>query len=138
MADEEDVPSGLDQPFGAPVHLGHERAGRVDKGEAAVPCLGRHRLRHAVRGEDHRPVVRHFAELVDEDRTHLLEAVDDESVVDDFVPHVDRRPEPLQCELDDLDRPVDARAKAARRGNEDVEGRPVQHGDSHVSLRLQP
>jgi hypothetical protein len=34
------------------------------------------------------------------------------------MPDVDRRSEPFERELDDLDRPVDARAKAARRRNQ--------------------
>jgi hypothetical protein len=39
--------------------------------------------------------------------------------MDDLVAHIDRRPEPLERELDDLDRPVDAGAKAARRRDQD-------------------
>jgi hypothetical protein len=34
--------------------------------------------------------------------------------MDDLVPHVDRRAEPLERKLDDLDRPVDTGAEAAR------------------------
>jgi hypothetical protein len=35
--------------------------------------------------------------------------------MDDLVSHIDRRAEPLERQLDDLDRAVDPRAKAARR-----------------------
>ena len=41
--------------------------------------------------------------------------LDDEAIVDDFMTHVDRRPEPLERQFNDLDRAVDACAKAARR-----------------------
>ena len=75
-----------------------------------------------MRREDHRPVVGHFVELVDEHRAQLPQPVDDEAVVDDFVADIDRRAEPLERELDDLDRPVDPGAEAARGGDQDSEG----------------
>jgi hypothetical protein len=39
--------------------------------------------------------------------------------MDDLVPNEDGRAESLERELDDLDRAVDAGAKAARRSDED-------------------
>ena len=69
-------------------------------------------------GEHYRPVVRHFVELVDEHGAQLRQPVDDEPVVDDLVANIDRRAEPLERELDDLDRPIDAGAKAAGCGDE--------------------
>jgi hypothetical protein len=41
--------------LGLAMHLGHQRAGRVDGEEAALTGLGGHRFRHAMGGEDHRP-----------------------------------------------------------------------------------
>ena len=70
----------------------------------------------------HGPIVRDLVELVDEHRAELAQAVDDEAVVDDLVADVDRRSEPLERELDDLDRAVDSRAKAARGGDQDSQG----------------
>jgi hypothetical protein len=58
--------------------------------------LGRHRFRHAVRGKDHGPVVRHLVELVDEDRALGLEVLDHEAIVDDLVPDIDRPAVTLQ------------------------------------------
>ena len=138
MADEEDVPPVLDQPLRLPVNLGDQGAGRVDISEAAVLCFGGDRFGNAVRGENHRPVVGDLVELVDEHCPHRLEPFDDEAVVDDLVADIDRRSEPLERELDDLNRAVDARAKAARRGDQDAKRSSVQHWESHVSLRLQP
>ena len=74
MADEQDVASVLDQPLGLAVDLGDQRAGRVDEGQAAVLRGGRHRLGHAVGREDHRPVVRDFVQLVDENRAQFAAA----------------------------------------------------------------
>ena len=73
--------------------------------------------------EDHRAVVGHLVELVDEHRAQLAQPVDDEAVVDDLVADIDRRAEPLERQLDDLDRAVDAGAEAARGGDQHVQGR---------------
>jgi iron uptake system EfeUOB component EfeO/EfeM len=43
--------------------------------------------------------------------------------VDDLMPDKDGRSEPLERELDDLDRAIDARAEAARSRDEDAKGR---------------
>jgi hypothetical protein len=40
--------------------------------------------------------------------------------MDDFMPDVDRRPKIGQSALDNFDRPFDARAEAARLGQNDV------------------
>ena len=51
---------------------------------------------------------------------------------------IDRRTEARERELYDLDRAIDAGAEAARGGDQHLQGRPVQHSDSHLRLRLQP
>ena len=140
MADEQDVAAVGDQPLGLAVDLGHQRAGGIDEGEAAVLRRGRNRLGHAMGRKDHRPVVGHLVELVDEHRAHRRQPVDDEAVVDDLVADIDRRAEPLERELDDLDRAVDAGAKSARRGDQDVRrgGRLFIVAAGDVRHRLQP
>ena len=85
--------------------------------------LAAHRLRHAMRAEDHRRAVGHLVEFLDEDRAALLEVVDDVAVVHDFVAHVDRRAQRFERALDDLDRAVDAGAETAGIGEDDVHGR---------------
>ena len=61
----------------------------------------------------------------------LAQPVDDEAVVDDLVAHIDRRAEPLERQLDDLDRAIDAGAKAARRGDQHMQGRAwFSHGQA--------
>ena len=54
-----------------------------------------------MRRENHRPVVGNLVQLVDEYGTHLLETLDDKAIVDDLVPYINRRPEPLERQLDD-------------------------------------
>ena len=75
MADEEDVPPFLDQPLRLAMDLRDEWAGRIDIGEPAVLRFGGNRLGDAMRREDHRPVVGHFVEFVDEHRAHFLQAI---------------------------------------------------------------
>ena len=119
------------------VHLGDQRAGRVKNAQAAPLGFLPYRERHAVGGEDHRVAGRHFIELVDEDGTLAAQVVHDELVVHDLVAHINRCSEALQCTLDDLDRAFDARAKAARVGEQDflvvhsfVSVGPVRSGDA--------
>jgi hypothetical protein len=50
-------------------------------------------------------------ELFDEDRATMLEVVDHEAVVHDFMAHVDWRAERFQRALDDLDGAVDTAQK---------------------------
>ena len=110
-------------PFGFAMYLADQRTGGVEKEELAALRFGRHLLRHSMGRKDHGPVVRNGIELVHEDRALCLQAFDDEAVVDDLVAHVDRRPEPLERQLDDLDGAVDAGAEAARSRDQDAQGR---------------
>src|SRR4051794_3733910 len=123
MADEQDVVVVLDQPLRLTVNLGDERAGGVDVGEVAALGCGGHRFGDAMRRKYYGPVIGHLVEFVDENRTELAQAVDDVAVVDDFVPHIDGRSEPLERKLDDLDRAIDAGAETTRRGDQDAQGR---------------
>ena len=79
--------------------------------------------------EHHRAVVRNLVELIDEHRAELAQAVDDEAVVDDLVADIDGRAEPLERDLDDLDRPIDSGTETARRGDQHSKGWLVQHAD---------
>ena len=121
MADEQDVPAGLDQPLGLAVDLADQRAGGVEIVEPARLGRGRDDLGHAMGGKDHRAAVGNFVELLDEHRAQPAQPVDDEAIVDDLVADIDRRAEPLDRQLDDLDGAVDPRAKAARRRDQHVQ-----------------
>ena len=70
-----------------------------------------------------RPIIGNLVELVDKDGAEATQPVDHETVMDDLMAHEDWRPKPLERELDDLDRSVDACAKATRRRNQHPKGR---------------
>uniref|UniRef100_A0A0N5A5U6 NAD-specific glutamate dehydrogenase n=1 Tax=Parastrongyloides trichosuri TaxID=131310 RepID=A0A0N5A5U6_PARTI len=95
------------------VHLGHQRAGRVEDLEAAPRRFLAHGLGNAVGTEDDDDVIGHLVELFDEDRPARAQVFDHELVVHHFVTHIDRRAEHLEGAIDDFDRPVHAGAEAA-------------------------
>jgi len=72
-----------------------------------------------MRGEHDNASGRDFGELLDEHRALRPQVIDDEPVVHDLVPHVDRPAEFRECLFDDGDGAVDAGAEAARIGQED-------------------
>ena len=101
------------------VDLGHQRARRVDRAQLPALGVGVHGRRDAVGGEDgDRALGDRVLELVDEDRAALAQGLDDVLVVHDLLAHVDRRAVQLERALDGLDGAVDARAVAARRGEQ--------------------
>ena len=65
MADEHDVTASGDEALGLAMNLGHQRAGRVEILEPAIPRLGGNGLGHAVRGEDDGRVVGNLVQLLD-------------------------------------------------------------------------
>ena len=73
-------------------------------------------------GEDDRLALRHLGLLLDEDRAALAQLLDHVLVVDDLLAHVHRRPVELERALDGLHGAVDARAVAARRGEQQLFG----------------
>ena len=123
VADEQDVAAVLDMPLGLAVDLGHERAGGIDIGQAALLGGGWDDLRYAMGGKHHRHAVRHFVQFLDEYGALSLQTINHKFVMHDLVADVDRRPETLDRQFDDADRAVDAGAKAPGRGNQQGEGR---------------
>ena len=114
---------------GLVMDLGHQRAGRVHVDHVAPPRLGRHRLGHPMGGKDHRAVIGNVVQFLDKDRALVAQAVHDELVVDDLVADINGGAPFLQRQFDDLDGTVHARAKSARRGKIQHQGRfRVFHG----------
>jgi hypothetical protein len=122
VADHHDLAPVLAHLGDLDVHLGHQRAGRVEHGEAAARRLGLHRLRDAVRREHDGRAARHSVEFVDEHRALALQVLDDGPVVHDLVAHVDRRTVLSERLLDDRDRAIDAGTESAGVGEQDVHG----------------
>ena len=48
MADEQDVPPFVDQPFGLTMHLGDQRAGRVHELQSSVARVRRNGFGHSM------------------------------------------------------------------------------------------
>src|SRR5262249_28734003 len=99
--------------------LGNERTGGIEIEEVPPRRILRDRLRNSVRREDDRAAGFDLIELVDKDRAFLLEAPNHMTIVDDFIPDIDRRPVFLEGEFDDLDRTVDPGAEATGGCQED-------------------
>ncbi len=116
MADQNDVTPGAEMTLSLDMHFGDERAGGVQVEQLAPPGLGRHRFGHPVRGKDDAGAVGRHVQLVDEHRAQPLEPLHDETVVHDLVAHIDGCPVFRDGQFDDSDRPLHARAEAARAG----------------------
>ena len=144
MADQEHMAAEALVAHRLLVHLGDQRAGRVEVEEVARLGVGRHGFRHAVGREDDRARLmlrRDFGQFLDEDGAEFLQTLDHVAVVHDLVADIDRRAVFLQRQHDDLDRAVDAGAEAARLAEPDGQRRfcgSVEHdaemasGDGHV------
>ena len=121
VADEDDRVAVGGELQRLAVDLGHQRAGRVDRLQAAALGLGVDRRRDAVGGEDgDRALGDRVVELLDEDRAALAQLLDDVLVVHDLLAHVDRRAVELERALDGLHGAVDAGAVAARGGEQEL------------------
>lgn len=123
VADEDDVTALFVGALGLFVDLGYQRTGRVDVVEPARFGLGRNRLGNAMRAEHDRNAIGHLIERFDENRPLRLQRFNDIAVMDDLVPDIDGGAITLDRQLDDADRPVDAGAKAAWGGHQNLEFR---------------
>jgi hypothetical protein len=113
VADQHDVVVVGGEAARLDVHLGDQRAGRVDRPQAARGRLVVDGRGDAVRGQHDGRALGDLLGLLDEDRAERLEPLDHVDVVHDLLAHVDRRAVDLQRLLDGLHGPVDACAVAA-------------------------
>ena len=104
------------------MHLGDQGAGGVEDAQAPRRRLLADILGDAVGAEDAGGAARDGGNLVDEDGAAVLEIIDHEAVVDHLVADVNGGAEQLEYALDDVDGAVDAGAKAAGIGKQDVLG----------------
>ena len=119
VPDQDDRVAAVGVPPRLRVHLRDERTGGVDRDELPGRRRVAHGRRDSVGREDDGRSFRHVVDRVDEDGAALLELPDDVRVVHDLLAHVHGRPIELQGALDCIDGPLDSRAVAAGRGQED-------------------
>src|SRR5205814_6540150 len=100
-------------------------AGRIEHRQTASRCFLLHAPRHAMGAENGDGTRRHLGEILDEDCAFVLQAFDHVFVVNDLVPHIDRRAIFFERTLDNLDRANDTRAKAAGLRKIHFHGTPV-------------
>ena len=122
VADEHDRVPLLGELARLDVHLGHQRAGGVDRAQVALLGVRVHARGDPVGGEDDQLALRHLGLLLDEDRAALRQLLDHVLVVDDLLAHVDGWPVHVERVLDRLHGPVDTGAVAAWRGEQDALG----------------
>jgi hypothetical protein len=120
VADQQDVVVVAREPLGLLVHLGDQRAGRVDRAQATVGRFLVHSGRDAVGAEHHHGTLGHLVGLLHEHRPAPLEGGHDVLVVDDLLAHVHRCPVDLQCPLDGDHRAVHTGAVPPGVGEEDA------------------
>jgi hypothetical protein len=115
------------------VDLRHERARGVENAQTRALRLGAHALRDTDARRTRRCFRRDLVELLDEHRALALRIVDDELVVHDLVPDVDRRAVARERLLDDRDRAIDSGAEATR-----VASRTLHHAPFVASAAIAP
>ena len=101
------------------MHLGHQGTGGIEYAESPAIGLFAQRLAHAMRAEHQRSPGRHLIERLDKNGPTGTQIAHHMGVVHDLVAHIDGAAELGQRMLDDVDRPIDARAKAAWRRQHD-------------------
>jgi hypothetical protein len=91
------------EPTRLGVHLGDQRARRVDRLQTPAGGLRPHRRGHAVGGEHHGRAIGYGVQLVDEHRSARLQISNHMSVVHDLLAHIDRAAPRLEQLLDNRD-----------------------------------
>ena len=131
MPDQQHMLALRGVPTGLNMHFGDQRAGGVNGNHVAAVRLGNNSARYTMCREDDRRALRNLFKLLDKDRALGSETVDHSPVVNNLMPHIDRRAEPLQRNLDNANGPIDPGTEPAGRGK--MKEFPVFcHGLLHV------
>jgi len=118
VPDQQDVVVLGGEAPGLVVHLGDQRAGRIDGPQATALRFLADGRGDAVRGENNHRPLRHAVRLCHEDRAARFQFPDHVRVVHDLPAHVDGGSVALKGHLDCLHGPVDARAVTAGLGEQ--------------------
>ena len=137
VADVEDRVALARPDLGLVVHLGDERAHRVDDVATFGAGRGHHVGCRAVRRQHQRRARRHLGDVVDEDHTLVLEPLDHEPVVHDLVVAVDGRLERADHPCEGLDRHLHARAEAPGFGEQHLLDSALDWPSTRPSVRIE-
>ena len=102
------------------MHFGHQRTGGVEHAQAARFGIAAHGLRHAMRAENQRCAGRHLVEVFDKHRAFFAQIIDHKFIVNDFMPHINRRA--MQCDgaLNDFDGAINTGTETTGIGEENL------------------
>jgi hypothetical protein len=114
VADQQDLVVVAREPGRLAMHLGDERAGRVDGVEATVGRALHDGRRDAVRAEDDVGALRNLDDVIHKDGTAFLEGRYDVDVVHDLLADIDGSAEFLEGLLDRDHGTVHSRTVSAR------------------------
>ncbi len=117
---EHDRVALLGEAHGLAVHLRHQRAGGVDRAQAARLRACAHARGDAVGGEHAHRALGHLALLLDKDRAALAQPGDDVLVVHDLLAHIHRRTVDRQRAFHGLHGAIHAGAVSAGCGEENL------------------
>ena len=130
VPDQQDLVALGGEPPRLVVHLGDQRAGRVDRVQAALAGILADLRSHAVRGEHDNRALRHLLGFLHEHRAAGFQGRNHVGVVHDLLTHVDRCAVQFQGYLNCLYGPVHPRTVAAGLGEQYAPGldRHASHG----------
>ncbi len=116
MADQNELAALADIALALVMHLGDQRAGRVQDRQRAGGGFFLDAFGDPMGAENGDRIRRHFGQVLDEAGAFGLEALHHMLIVHDLVAHIDRRAVFLQRPFDDLDGAHDTGAETARLG----------------------
>ena len=125
MADEQDLQTLLVVPGGLDMHFEDERAGGIEHKHVALLRRRGDGFGDSVCRKDHGLVgLWYVVEFFHKNGTFSLQGINDKSVVNDLVAHIDGGAVFGQSQFDDLDGAVHAGAESARGRKVNGQGRP--------------
>ncbi len=124
VTDQNDFQPLVVMPFRFHMHLGDERAGGIKVEHSARARILRNRFGYTVGREHDRSIrIRNFIQFLDKYGPLGAQRIDNEAVVDDFVPDIYRSAILFQRQFNDLYGAVNAGAEAAGRGQQNRQRR---------------
>src|SRR5262249_8410694 len=119
MADQHDLESLALVALGLVMHLGHQRAGGVDGGQAALARARFHFLRNPVRRKYRNAALRPLVDFFYEHHALGAQILHYPAVMHDFMAYIDRWAVKLERLLDNFNSAIDPRAESAWRSQKD-------------------